>query len=206
MSGGLLRYAKALLLPGKDKIMAKRFSALLIAAVTAAALLLTGCVAPKPPEYLEITATEFRPEGAQLNVTEYREALKSAFSGYCDVLKTVPLSEEYNTVAKMRPHWEEAHKSCRECVEVLDKFTVINPPDEFVEQHKELLTGVEAEKKYVAAMEKFLTAPTKKDLEKYGEEYAALAGLPYDQVFAGKWMKVYLETGDVLGLNSEEIV
>ena len=189
--------------------MAKRFSALLIAAVTAAVLsiaMLTGCVAPKPPEYLEITATEFRPEGAQLTVEEYREALMSAFKEYADVLKTVPLSEEYNTVAKMRPHWEEAHKSCLECVEALDKFTVINPPDEFVEQHKELLMGVESEKKYVAAMEKFLTAPTKKDLEKYGEEYAALAGLPYDQVFAGKWMKVYLETGDVLGLNTEEIV
>lgn len=185
--------------------MAKRFSALLLAAVIAAALLLTGCVA-EPPEYLELTATEFRPEGTQLTVAEYREALKSAFGGYCDVLKTVPLSKENNTMAKMRRHWDEAHKSCLECVEALDKFTVINPPDEFVKQHKELLTGVEAEKKYVAAMEKFLTAPTKKDLKKYGEEYAALAGLPTDQVLAGKFMKVYLETGNVLGLYPEEVV
>lgn len=183
--------------------MSKRFLSLPIVAVIAASLLLTGCA--KTPEYLELTATEFSPEGDQLTIAEYREALKSTMAGYCDVLETVPLSRENDTVIEMKPYWNKAHKSCRECVEALDKFTVINPPNEFIEQHKELLTGVDTEKKYVAAMEKFLTAPTKKDLEKYGEEYAALAGLPIDQMLAGKWGKVYREIGDIIGADPEEI-
>lgn len=203
MSKGLLKYTKALLFPRKDKLMAKRFSALLTAAVIAAALLLTGCVA-KPPEHLELTATEFRPEGAQLTIAEYREALKSAFRDYYEILDTVPLSKENNTVMEMKPYWNEASRSCRKCVEALDKFTVINPPDEFTEQHKELLAGVDTEKKYVAALERYLTAPNKKDLEKYNEECAALAGLPLDQKLAGKWGKLYKELRDVLGPDPDE--
>lgn len=170
-----------------------RFIALLLAVIIPAALLFTGCGNQPAETVTEVTPVEFAPEGTQLTVVEYREELNVLMRDYVVVLNDVPLDEENDTVAKLKPHWEEARESCRKCNEALDKFGTINPPEKLIEKHKKLLEGVNNEKEYVAAMERFLTARNNKDLKRYSEELEKLVDRPEEETLSAMYLELYKE-------------
>lgn len=67
-------------------------------------MVFTGCGKQSSETVVEVTPVEFAPEGAQLTVVEYRETLMSTMRDYVVVLNDVPLDEENDTVAKLKPH------------------------------------------------------------------------------------------------------
>lgn len=171
----------------------KRILTLLIAMIIPIMTIVTGCANRSAETVVEVTPVEFAPEGAQLTVDEYREALKDIMNNYVVVLNAVPMDEENDTVAKMKPHWEEVRESCRKCNEALDGFGTVNPPETLVERHKKLLEGVNNEKEYVAAMERFLTAKNDKELKKYSEELEKLTDRPEEETLAAMYLELYKE-------------
>lgn len=174
-------------------MISKRILALLIVAVIPIMMTFTGCGKQSAETVVEVTPVEFTPEGAQLTVVEYKESLNVLMRDYVVVLNAVPLDEENDTVAKLKPHWEEARESCRKCNEALDRFGTINPPENLVEKHKKFLEGVNNEKEYVAAMERFLTAKNDKELKKYSEELERLADRPEEETFSAMYLELYKE-------------
>lgn len=172
--------------------MSKRTIALFVAMMLPIMMLLTGC-GNQPAETVVVTPVEFAPEGSQLTVAEYREELGLLMRDYVVVLNDVPLDEENDTVAKLKPHWEESRESCRKCNELLDRFGTINPPEKLVEKHKKLLEGVNNEKEYVAAMERFLTARNNKDLKRYSEELEKLVDRPEEETLSAMYLELYKE-------------
>ncbi|MDE6726587.1 MAG: hypothetical protein K2J80_01450 [Oscillospiraceae bacterium] len=173
--------------------MTKRITALFIAVLIPLTLILTGCGNQPAETVVDVTPVEFAPEGVQLTVGEYRETLMNLMKDYVVVLNDVPLDEENDTVAKLKPHWGEAKESCRKCNEKLDMFGTINPPEKLVEKHKKLLEGVNNEKEYVAAMERFLTAKNNKDLKRYSEELEKLVDRPTEETLAGMFSELSKE-------------
>lgn len=173
--------------------MIKRIIALLLAVIIPAALLFTGCGKQPAETVIEVTPVEFAPEGTQLTVVEYREELNVLMRDYVVLLNDVPLDEENDTVAKLKPHWEEARESCRRCNEALDKFGTINPPEKLMEKHKKLLVGVNNEKEYVAAMERFLTARNNKALKRYSEELEKLVDRPEEETLPAMYLELCKE-------------
>lgn len=182
--------------------MTKRITALLIAVIIPAMLILTGCGDQPDGTVIEVTPVEFAPKGAQLTVVEYREELNVLMRNYVVVLNDVPLDEENDTVAKLKPHWEEARESCRKCNEALDRFGAINPPEILVEKHKKLLKGVNNEKEYVAAMERFLTARNNKDLKRYSEELEKLVDRPEEETLSAMYLELYREIKEATDPNT----
>lgn len=173
--------------------MTKRIVVLLIAVLIPLTLILTGCGNQPAETVVDVTPVEFAPEGAQLTVVEYRESLELLMKDYVVVLNDVPLDEENDTVAKLKPHWEEAKESCRKCNEALDRFGMVNPPEKLIEKHKKLLEGVNNEKEYVAAMERFLTAKNNKDLKRYSEELEKLADRPEEETLPAMYSALHKE-------------
>lgn len=183
----------------------KRFIALLLAVIIPAALLFTGCGKQPAETVIEVTPVEFAPEGTQLTVVEYREELNVLMRDYVVVLNDVPLDEENDTVAKLKPHWEEARESCRKCNEALDKFGTINPPEKLIEKHKKLLVGVNNEKEYVAAMERFLTAQNNKDLKRYSEELEKLVDRPEEETLSAMYLELYKEIKEATDMVTSQL-
>ncbi len=183
----------------------KRIFTLLIAAVIPIMMIFTGCGKQPAETVIDVTPVEFAPEGAQLTVVEYRETLMSTMRDYVVVLNAVPLDEENDTVAKLKPHWEEARESCRKCNEVLDRFGTINPPEKLVEKHKKLLEGVNNEKEYVAAMERFLTAQNDKDLKRYSEELEKLADRPAEETLSAMYLELCKELKEATDMVTSQL-
>lgn len=183
----------------------KRFIALLLAVIIPAALLFTGCGKQPAETVVEVTPVEFTPEGAHLTIAEYREALNVLMRDYVVVLNEVPLDEENDTVAKLKPHWEEARESCRKCNELLDRFGTINPPEKLVEKHKKLLVGVNNEKEYVAAMERFLTAQNNKDLKRYYEELEKLVDRPEEETLSAMYLELCKELKEATDMVTSQL-
>ncbi len=120
----------------KGNCYEKRVCALIIAAVIPIALLFTGCA---DVSEVEVTSVGFSPEGGQLTVAEYRDALSDAFKEYAVALNTVPLEEDNYTPEALSADRKNSRKSCRQA---LNKSGTMNPPEEFAEKHIKLLDGV----------------------------------------------------------------
>lgn len=170
----------------KGNCYEKRVCVLIIAAVIPIALLFTGCA---DVSEVEVTPVGFSPEGVQLTVAGYRDALSDAFKEYAVALNTVPLDEENITPEAMETDRENARESCRKCREALNKYGTMNHHEEFAEKHIKLLDGVNNEMEYVAALEGFLTAKNNAELKKYSELLNEITDRPTEQTLGGMYVE-----------------
>lgn len=180
--------------------MTKRVIALLIAVIFPITLLFAGCATA--PD-IEITPVKFTPEGTQLSVAEYRDALKDTYLNYVVALWEVPLDEEHFTSENMKSDLEQVRESCRKCREALNKFGTMNPPEQYREKHIKLLDGVNNGLEYIAALEGFLTARNNAELNKYSDKLDEITERPEEQTLSGIYTELFKEVNEAAGPDTE---
>lgn len=157
--------------------MTKRITALLIAVIIPIMTIFTGC-SSKP-----------------LTPKEYYDELYTAFKEYVAELKEVTtLQTNVKTIEDVQTQLSKAKDICTNAEKALDKFSRLNPPEQFADKHKKLLTAVDTEKKLIKAMGKVFTAKSLSDLAQFTKDVQAVtSGVPTDQQFAAVFKDLILE-------------
>lgn len=156
--------------------MTKRIATLLIAVILPITLVFTGCGSDKP------------------TVTEYRDELRDNLKAYTEPIKELSqLADESDTVEKVQANQSKAKEACEEAGKVLDNFEKITPPDQFADKHKNLISTIDSERKFLKASEKLFAAKTSDDIESANKELAAVQNIPSDQQFLIVFSKLISE-------------
>lgn len=157
--------------------MTKRITALLVAVIVPIMLIFTGC------------------GSKQLTVKEYYDELYADYKQYVADLKEITtLQTDAKTIAAVQSQLKKATEICEKAEKTLDKFADINPPSEFADKHKKLLSAVELEKKFLKATAKVFTAKNENELVQYTKDVEAVFnGTPTDKQFASVFMDLILE-------------
>lgn len=180
-------------------------AALLLAVLISMLALTTGCAGiSSESSYSEPQYSDIVYSGEPLTTMEYYEALRSLFSDFSDAMGAIPFSKERQTVAKMKPYWNEAKTQCQRAREALDKFTELNPPEKYDKKHKELLSKIAQEKHIIDSEERFLTASNYFALKRYGKEMTEAMDIPVEQQFSHTWMLIVIDLKAELGLMPQE--
>ena len=157
--------------------MTKRIAALLIAVIIPITLIFTGC------------------GSTQLTTQEYYDQLYADFKEYVADLKEVSeIQTSAPSVSTLQSQKEKAEEICEKAEKTLDKFTKMNPPSQFADKHKKLVSAVELEKKFVKATAKIFTAGSESELLEYTNEAEKIFdGISEEQQFATIFMELFLE-------------
>lgn len=148
--------------------MTKRIVSLIIALVIPVAFMLSGCKVGKP-----------------LTEQEYLDTLVADIKEYSAVAKELGGIDSVTfTDQAVKARQDKAKDVCGKMEKALDKFADINPPQNYSEKHKNLLTAVENERKFVKASEKLLTSTDIADIEAAKNELTTIYNLPTEQTFA----------------------
>lgn len=147
--------------------MTKRIVTFFIALVIPMALMLSGC------------------KGKPLTEQEYLDTLAAGVKDYSNAAKELTAIDSTTfTDEAVKARHEKAKDVCGKMEKALDKFADINPPQNYSDKHKNLLTAVETERKFVKASEKLLTSTNLADIEAARDELATIYNLPSEQTFA----------------------
>ncbi len=157
--------------------MTKRIIALLIAVIIPAAMIFTGC------------------SSKQLTTQEYYDQLYANFKEYAAELKEITtIQTNVKTIDDVQKMLNKANDTCGKADAVLDKFSKMNPPSQFADKHKKLLSAIETEKKFISTVKKIFTSKSLSELSQYtNEAQSVFNGIPEKQQFAAVFMDLILE-------------
>ena len=156
--------------------MTKRVTVLLAALLLPITLIFTGC-------------------GARLTEQEYFDGLYANFKEYLAAMEEIGnVQTDVSSSQEIMLEQTKATEVCKKAEKALEKFNKLNPPSQFDDKHKKLLTAVELEKDFVRAAQKVLTARTPAEYEQYSIEASMVfADVPAEQQFAAVFAELLLE-------------
>lgn len=108
---------------------------------------------------------------AQLTPQEYYDELYATFKEYVADLKEVTeLQTKVKTIADVQSLFSKSKEICEKAEKTLNKFAKMNPPSQFADKHKKLLSAVDTEKKFINAVMKVFTSKSLDELAKNTKE------------------------------------